>query len=138
LTIIQNASQVLRRRQSQDASPRSACALPILTDPRNGSADSVKKIVQVLNNATLDPNVQVVVAPPSIYLIITRESLRKDVEVAAQNVYDKAEGAYTGEIAVSQLLDTGITWTILGHSERRQLLGESDAVSTISLSQSKD
>jgi len=92
----------------------------------NGSAESVKKIVTVLNNANLDPNVQVVVAPPTIYLIITRDSLRKDVQVAAQNVYDKPEGAYTGEVAVSQLVDSNVHWVILGHSERRQLLNETN------------
>jgi hypothetical protein len=84
--------------------------------------------VTVLNDANLDPNVQVIVAPPTIYLIITRDHLRKDVEVAAQNVYDKPEGAYTGEVAVSQLLDSNVHWVILGHSERRQILGETDAV----------
>jgi triosephosphate isomerase len=48
--------------------------------------------------------------------------------VAAQNVFDKPNGAYTGEISVAQLKDSNITWTILGHSERRTILGESDAV----------
>ena len=48
--------------------------------------------------------------------------------MAAQNVYDKDNGAYTGEISVSQLKDSNITWTILGHSERRTILGETDEV----------
>jgi len=92
----------------------------------NGTAESVKKIVSVLNDATLDPNVQVVVAPPCLYLILVRDQLRKDVEVSAQNCYDQPEGAFTGEVAVSQLLDAGVHWTILGHSERRGLLLESN------------
>lgn len=46
--------------------------------------------------------------------------------MAAQNVYDKPNGAYTGEISVEQLKDSNVTWTILGHSERRTILGESD------------
>jgi len=92
----------------------------------NGSAESVKKIVTILNDATLDPNVQVVVAPPCLYLILVRDQLRKDVEVSAQNCYDKPEGAFTGEVAVSQLIDAGVNWTILGHSERRGLLSETD------------
>lgn len=58
---------------------------------------------------------------------MTREHLRKDLEVAAQNVFDKPNGAFTGEISVSQLKDSNITWTILGHSERRVPLCESDA-----------
>jgi len=44
-------------------------------------------------------------------------------------VFDKPNGAFTGEISVEQLMDSGITWCVLGHSERRVLLGEDDAVS---------
>ena len=46
--------------------------------------------------------------------------------MAAQNVFDKPNGAFTGEISVDQLRDSGITWTILGHSERRVILQEDD------------
>jgi triosephosphate isomerase (TIM) len=92
----------------------------------NGTIASVKKIAAMLNESNLDPQVEVIVAPPSLYLLLTREHLRKEIEVAAQNVFDKPDGAFTGEISVSQLKDSGITWTILGHSERRQILGESD------------
>lgn len=48
------------------------------------------------------------------------------IEVAAQNVFDKPNGAFTGEISVEQLKDSNITWTILGHSERRTILKETD------------
>jgi len=92
----------------------------------NGTIGSIKKIAEVLNEAKLDPQVEVVVAPPTLYLLLTREHLNKNIEVASQNVYDKPDGAFTGEISVAQLKDSGITWTILGHSERRQLLGETD------------
>lgn len=70
---------------------------------------------------------EVVIAPPALYLLLTREHLRKGIEVAAQNVYDKPNGAFTGEISVEQLKDSGITWTILGHSERRVILQEDDS-----------
>lgn len=66
------------------------------------------------------------ISPPALYLLLTREHLREGLEVAAQNVFDKPNGAFTGEISVQQLKDSGITWTILGHSERRTLLQESD------------
>jgi len=92
----------------------------------NGSIKSIKEIVENLNNAKLDPNTEVVVAPPSLYLLLTREHLRKGLEVAAQNIYDKPSGAFTGEISSEQLKDSGITWTILGHSERRVILQEND------------
>jgi triosephosphate isomerase len=93
----------------------------------NGTKASLDKIVENLNSAKIDPNVEVVIAPPALYLIHVRSQLRPEIEVAAQNVFDQPEGAFTGEISVSQLKDTGATWTILGHSERRGL-GESDAV----------
>jgi len=93
----------------------------------NGTIASVRSIAQMLNSAKLDPDVEVIVAPPTLYLLLTREHLKKGIEVAAQNVFDKPDGAYTGEISVAQLKDSEITWAILGHSERRQILHESDA-----------
>ena len=80
-----------------------------------------------MNEATVDKNTEVVIAPPFLYLLLTREHLREGIEVAAQNVFDKPNGAFTGEISVSQLKDSNITWTILGHSERRVVLQESDS-----------
>ncbi|RMZ79861.1 hypothetical protein DV737_g3203, partial [Chaetothyriales sp. CBS 132003] len=94
---------------------------------RNGTVQSIKDIVHNLSTAKLDPNTEVVVAPPSLYLLVTREHLSPNIEVAAQNVFDKGNGAYTGEISVAQLKDSNITWTILGHSERRTLLREDDS-----------
>ncbi|KAF1847255.1 Triosephosphate isomerase [Cucurbitaria berberidis CBS 394.84] len=93
----------------------------------NGNIKSIKEIVKNLNEAKLDPKVEVVIAPPALYLLLTRENLREGLEVAAQNVFDKPNGAFTGEISADQLKDSGITWTILGHSERRVILQEDDA-----------
>ncbi|KAK6224020.1 triosephosphate isomerase [Pestalotiopsis sp. IQ-011] len=93
----------------------------------NGTLSSIKDIVNNLNNANIDPNVETVIAPPALYLLPVREHLKqKSVEVAAQNVYDKPNGAFTGEISVEQLKDSNVHWTILGHSERRTILKESD------------
>jgi len=93
----------------------------------NGTIDSIKSIVKHLNDAKCDSNTEVVIAPPALYLLLTREHLRPGIEVAAQNVFDKPNGAFTGEISVSQLKDSNITWTLLGHSERRTILQESDS-----------
>ncbi len=71
---------------------------------------------------------ETVIAPPALYLLLVREKSKKEIGVASQNVYDKPNGAFTGEISVQHLKDSGIDWTILGHSERRTLLGESDEV----------
>ncbi|MCJ1478862.1 triosephosphate isomerase [Lambiella insularis] len=93
----------------------------------NGTIKSITSIVENLNNAKLDENTEVVIAPPNIYLLLTREHLREGIEVAAQNVFDKPNGAFTGEISAEQIRDSGIGWVLVGHSERRVVLGEDDA-----------
>jgi len=90
--------------------------------------EAKRALVKVLNDATLDPNTEVVIAPPALYLIPIIDLLRKDVKIAAQNCYSKTSGAFTGEISPSQLVDAGIPYVILGHSERRTLFGETSAI----------
>ena len=55
--------------------------------------------------------------------------MKKEIEVAAQNVFDRPNGAFTGEISTEQLKDSDIAWSLVGHSERRVILGEDDNVS---------
>jgi triosephosphate isomerase (TIM) len=52
--------------------------------------------------------------------------LKAPYQISAQNCWVKGQGAYTGEIAPELLADLGIPWVILGHSERRSLIGESN------------
>ena len=52
----------------------------------------------------------------------------RGVEVSSQNVSATSLGAYTGEIAAEQLVDMGIPWTIIGHSERRTYYGDTNDV----------
>jgi len=92
----------------------------------NGTIKSIKEICHNLSSAKLDPNTEVVIAPPSLYLLLTREHLSPNIEVSSQNVFNKPNGAFTGEISVEQLKDSNITWTLIGHSERRQILREED------------
>jgi len=92
----------------------------------NGTIKSITGIIHHLNKAELDPNTEVIIAPPALYLLLAREHLRKGIEVAAQNVFNKPNGAFTGEISAEQLLDSGISWALVGHSERRVVLGEDD------------
>jgi len=92
----------------------------------NGTIKTIKEIVHNLSSAKLDPDTEVVIAPPNLYLLLAREHLSSSIEVAAQNCFDRPNGAFTGEISVEQLKDSGITWTLLGHSERRTILREED------------
>ncbi|KAI0291994.1 Triosephosphate isomerase [Russula brevipes] len=89
-----------------------------------------RSLIKILNEATLDPNTEVVIAPPALYLISVLDLLRKDVKVAAQNCHSKTSGAFTGEIrswpcALSNLC---IPFPRTGHSERRTLFGETSAI----------
>jgi triosephosphate isomerase (TIM) len=69
--------------------------------------------------------VDVIVCPPFIALAAVAEVLRgSDIALGGQNMYFQEKGAYTGEISPLMLLDTGCTYVILGHSERRRQMGE--------------
>jgi triosephosphate isomerase len=85
-------------------------------------------LVKLLNEADIDPATEVVIAPPTLYLIPLAETIRKDIKVSAQNVYSKNSGAFTGEISPCQLVDASIPYVILGHSERRTLFGETSEI----------
>ena len=76
--------------------------------------------------------IDVVIAPPAPYLDMTRQTLRKDLFVASQNVHAAQSGAFTGELSYEMLKDLDVNWTIIGHSERREIFKESDEVFLIS------
>lgn len=90
----------------------------------NGTIASCEKIISEFNGAgSIPANAEVVIGVPYIHIPIALMQLRSDIEIAAQDCSLTNTGAYTGEIAPSQLKDMGVTWVILGHSERREGFG---------------
>jgi triosephosphate isomerase len=73
-------------------------------------------------------DVDLAICPPACYLDAVGRAINGSrLALGAQNVYYQADGAFTGEISVKMLCDLGVKYVILGHSERRHILGETDA-----------
>lgn len=92
----------------------------------NGNKAKVDEIIKNLHDGDLSADTEVVVSPPSIYLDYVRQRVKAEIGVSAQNCYKVASGAFTGEISPEMIADMGCHWVILGHSERRNVFGETD------------
>ena len=76
----------------------------------------------------------ILVAPPFTSISAAVEATKATkIAISAQNVFWEEEGAFTGEVSAAMLLETGCRYTIIGHSERRQLFGETDEMVNIKL-----
>lgn len=93
------------------------------------AAESASCLATLLNNAAPDGR-EVVIFPPFTAINATANALKgaQNIQVGGQNVYPALEGAFTGEISPAMLQDAGATWVLTGHSERRHVLGEKDAL----------
>jgi triosephosphate isomerase len=73
--------------------------------------------------------VQIVVAPPFTAIHAAAQAARgSNIAVSAQDLHWEKQGAFTGEVSAAMIKEAGATYVIVGHSERRQLFGETDAI----------
>ena len=96
----------------------------------NGSIVANAELVRgILAGLSGMRDVEVLVCPPALYLESVRNALGGKIKLGAQNLSEQAKlGAFTGEIHGEMLKDVGCQYVLVGHSERRALYGEIDAL----------
>ena len=96
----------------------------------NGSTDANAALLDgIIAGAPVTDGVDVLVCPPYPYLDAVRSRLEgTGIALGAQNVSQHESGAYTGEVSCSMLQDAGCRYVIVGHSERRAMMGETSAI----------
>jgi len=92
------------------------------------AAEAGKLAKAVVDGVGIEDRISVAICPPFPYLALVGKILEGSrVALGAQNLYPEKEGAFTGEVSPTMLRDLGCKYVILGHSERRHKLGETDA-----------
>ncbi len=92
------------------------------------AAETIKELSALLNNS-LPPKREVIIFPSFISLEASTHTLSSSVlQFGAQDVYPAKDGAFTGEISPSMILDAGAAWVLTGHSERRHIIKEENTL----------
>jgi triosephosphate isomerase len=96
----------------------------------NGTLAFIKEMAtNMLNKLEYDQKkLEICVSPTYIHLATAKAYINPNIIISSQNVSQFVDGAYTGEITARQLKDFGVSWTIIGHSERRNYYKETDDV----------
>ncbi|WP_214847035.1 triose-phosphate isomerase [Exiguobacterium sp. s193] len=90
--------------------------------------DAVAFAEEVKGKVPASSTVDAAVCAPAVFLAhLTEAAAGTDLKIGAQNMYDQESGAFTGEISPVMLKELDVTYVILGHSERREYFGETDA-----------
>ncbi len=96
----------------------------------HGTAESARNLATQLGRYRFQEDAaEIVVFPPLVHISVVRDVLAdSSVSIGAQDVSQYPNGAYTGEVSAEMLLDQGCKYALVGHSERRAILGESDQI----------
>ena len=95
----------------------------------NMTPSQAVKLVEELKPLVASDDVEVVYCVPAIDIVPVAEAVKgTNVAVGAENMYYEEKGAYTGEISAEMLVDAGVKYVIIGHSERRDYFKECDEI----------
>ena len=94
----------------------------------NKTPSEARELVSALIPLVKDAKCDVVVCTPAVDFAAVSEVIKgTNIKLGAENMHWKESGAYTGELSAAMLKESGVEYVILGHSERRQYFGETDA-----------
>ena len=94
----------------------------------NKTPSEARELVSALVPLVQDAKCDVVVCTPAVDFAAVSEGIKgTNIKLGAENMHWKESGAYTGELSAAMLKESGVEYVILGHSERRQYFGETDA-----------
>jgi len=95
----------------------------------NKTPSEAVKLVEELKPLVANDDVDVVYCVPAVDIVPVVEAVKgTNVEVGAENMYFEESGAYTGEVSAAMLVDAGVKYVIIGHSERRDYFKEDDVL----------
>jgi triosephosphate isomerase len=93
------------------------------------SAEALSLATGLAQKSSSFGNTEVGIIPPFVYIAQVKWAIKDaPLGLGAQDVYFEKNGAFTGEISAAMLTDIGVKYVLIGHSERRHILGETDAV----------